>query len=332
MRVLFIGGTGVISSACSQLAIERGIDLYLLNRGESPRPVPDGARVIRADIRDVTATRNALAGKTFDAVVDWIAYTPDQVQNDIDLFRDRTAQYIFISSASVYQTPPASLPVTESTPLDNPYWLYSRNKIACENLLTHAYRETKFPATIVRPSHTYDRTKPPIPGGYTTIDRMRKQHQVIVHGDGTSLWTLTHHVDFAKAFVGLLGNSHAIGDAFHITSDEILTWNQIFEIFAHAIGVEPRIVHVPSDYIAAFDPEFGAGLVGDKAHSMIFDNSKIKRVVPGFVATIPFAQGAREIIDWFNADPARQVSDNRLNQLFDRIIAALESTLPTANR
>jgi nucleoside-diphosphate-sugar epimerase len=250
------------------------------------------------------------------------------VQNDINLFRDRTAQYVFISSASVYQTPPASLPVTESTPLDNPYWLYSRNKIACENLLTHAYRETKFPATIVRPSHTYDRTKPPVPGGYTTIDRMRKQQQVIVHGDGTSLWTLTHHVDFAKAFIGLLGNNHAIGDAFHITSDEILTWNQIFEIFAHTLGVEPRIVHVPSDYIAAFDPEFGAGLVGDKAHSMIFDNSKVKRVVPGFVATIPFAQGAREIIDWFNADPARQISDSRFNQLFDRIIAAFESSLP----
>jgi nucleoside-diphosphate-sugar epimerase len=276
----------------------------------------------------VEAVKSVLAGHVFDVVVDWIGFTPEQVQVDIEFFRGCTGQYIFISSASAYQTPPASLPVTESTVLDNPYWDYSRAKIACENLLVQAYRETKFPVTIVRPSHTYDQTMLPVHGGYTVIDRMRKGKKVIVHGDGTSLWVLTHHADFAKGFVGLLGNPHAIGEAFHITSDETLTWNQIYEILADAAGVQARLVHVPSECIAAYDPEWGAGLLGDKAHSMIFDNTKIKRVVPGFNATIPFSQGAREILAWFDADPSRQVVDDKLDRLMDRIISAYESILP----
>ncbi len=328
MKVLFIGGTGIISSACSQLAVERGIELYLFNRGESKRPMPDGARILRGDIRDVESTRNALAGHEFDVVVDWIAYTPDQVQRDLELFRGHTGQYIFISSASAYQTPPATLPVTESTPLDNPFWSYSRDKIACETRLVQAYRDIKFPMTIVRPSHTYDRTMLPLHGGYTMIDRMRKGKKVVVHGDGTSLWVLTHHRDFAKGFVGLLGSAHAIGDSFHITSDEILTWNQIYEILARAAGVEPHLVHIPSECIDAFDPEWGADLLGDKAHSMIFDNTKIKRVVPGFSATIPFSQGAKEILEWHAADSARQVVDAKLDRLLDHLIAAYESILP----
>ncbi len=328
MQVLFIGGTGAISSACSQLAVERGIELYLFNRGKTVRPVPAGAHVIHGDIRDVESAKSALAGHVFDAVVDWVGFTPEQVQTDIELFRDRTGQYIFISSASVYQTPPANLPVTESTPLDNPYWDYSRAKIACENLLTQTYRERKFPATIVRPSHTYDRTMLPLHGGYTMIDRMRQGKKVIVPGDGTSLWTLTHHRDFAKGFVGLLGNVHAIGDAFHITSDEILTWNQIYQIIAHAAGAPAHIVHVASDYIAACDPAWGVNLLGDKAHSMIFDNTKIKRVVPDFVATIPFSQGAQEILAWFDADAARRDVDKKFDQVLDTIIAAYESTIP----
>jgi nucleoside-diphosphate-sugar epimerase len=332
MQVLFIGGTGIISSACSQLAIERGITLHLFNRGESKRPAPSGAHVIHGDIRNIESARDALAGYAFDAVVDWIGFTPEQVQTDIELFRDRTRQYIFISSASAYQTPPATLPVTEATILDNPYWDYSRAKIACENLLVQAYREFKFPMTIVRPSHTYDRTMLPLHGGYTMVDRMRKGKKVIVPGDGTSLWTLTHHRDFAKGFVGLLGNNHAIGDAFHITSDEILTWNQIYQIIANAAGAQPHIVHVASDYIAAYDHRWGVGLIGDKTHSMIFDNTKIKRVVPDFRATIPFAEGAKEILAWFDADPARRVVNTEFDQTLDKIITSYESTLPNAKR
>ena len=330
MKVLFIGGTGIISSACAQLALERGIEVYLFNRGQTTRrPVAAGAHVIQGDIRDKEVARCLLQGQTFDVVADFVAYAPEHVQSDIDLFRGRTGQYIFISSASAYQKPPLSLPITESTPLYNPIWEYSRNKIACEDLLMQAYRQSGFPITIVRPSHTYDRTSVPVQGGYTVIDRMRKGKKIIIHGDGTSLWVLTHHRDLAKAFVGLLGNPHAIGEAFHITSDEVLTWNQIHTILARAAGVEARIVHVPSDYIAAFDARWGVSLLGDKTHSLIFDNTKIKRAVPGFVATIPFAQGADEILTWYDADPSRQVVDLAFDVLSDRIIAAYESAWPT---
>jgi nucleoside-diphosphate-sugar epimerase len=329
MKVLFIGGTGVISSACSRLAVSRGIDLYLLNRGQTARPI-EGARMLHGDIRDRASVERALGDATFDVIVNWISFIPEHVEADIELFRDRTGQYIFISSASAYQKPLSSLPITESTPLDNPFWAYSRAKASCEERLMRAYREQGFPITVVRPSHTYDRTKVPLLGHYTDIDRMRKGKKVIVHGDGTSLWVLTHHEDFAKGFAGLLGNPRAIGHAFHITSDEVLTWNQIYTILAHAAGAEPQIVHVPSDLIAAFDPELGAGLLGDKAHSVIFDNSKIKRLVPDFAATIPFSQGAREIVAWFDADPARQVVDEQVDDLIDKIIAAYEAMLPVA--
>ena len=330
MKALFIGGTGVISSACSQLAIDRGIELYLLNRGATQRPIPAGAHVLHADVGDRTAVAAALDGLTFDAVVNWITFTPEQAQAGIELFRGRTEQYIFISSASVYQTPPASLPVTESTPLDNPYWDYSQAKIACELRFMQAYREEKFPITIVRPSHTYDRTKLPVQGGYTVIDRMRRGKPVVVHGDGSSLWVLTHHTDFAKGFVPLLGNPHASGEAVHITSDELLTWNQIFQTLGRAAGVEPQLVHVPSDFIAAFDPVWGPSLLGDKSHSMIFDNTKIKRLAPGFTATIPFARGVEEILAWYDADPGRQRVDPAFDVLLDRIIAAYESAWPRA--
>jgi nucleoside-diphosphate-sugar epimerase len=320
MKVLFIGGTGIISSACSPLAIERSFELFLFNRGQSHRPIPAGAQVIQGDIRDSDFTQKALGKLDFDVVVDWIAFKTQDIERDIALFRGRVGQYIFISSASAYQKPPAHLPVSESTPLDNPFWEYSRNKAACEEHLVQAYRQQKFPMTIVRPSHTYDKTLLPTHGGYTMIDRMRKGKQVIVHGDGTSLWTLTHHKDFSKGFVGLFGNPQAIGQAFHITSDEWLTWNQIHEILARAARCEARLVHVPSEVIAAYDPEWGAGLLGDKAHSMIFDNSKIKRLVPDFICTIPFARGAEEIIDWYDADPARRVVDPAVDSLVDRII------------
>jgi len=305
------------------------MELYVLNRGQTSRPVPQGVHLLRGDIRDPGSVRDALGDTTFDVVVDWIAFTPEHAEVDIDLFLGCTGQYVFISSASAYQTPPARLPVTESTPLDNPYWDYSRAKIACEDRLIRAYRDQRFPITIVRPSHTYDRTKLPVHAGYTAIDRMRRGKQVIVHGDGTSLWVLTHHRDFAKGFVGLLGNQHAIGEVFHITSDELLTWNQIFEILARAAGVEARIVHVPSEFIAAFDPVWGAGLLGDKSHSMIFDNSKIKSVVPDFAAAIPYSWGAREQLAWYDADPARQMVDEELDRLMDEIIKAYESAWPS---
>jgi nucleoside-diphosphate-sugar epimerase len=329
MKILFIGGTGVISSACAQLALERGHDLYLLNRGQTTkRPAPEGARVLHGDIRDRDSARAALGAHTFDVVVDWIAFTTEHIETDLAVFRGRTRQYVFISSASVYQTPPASVPITESTPLDNPVWLYSRNKIACEERLMRAYREEKFPMTVVRPSHTYDKTLNPIHGGYTMLDRMRQGQPVIVHGDGTSLWTMTHHKDFAKGFVGLLGHNRATGDTFHITSDEVLTWNQIYWLMGRAAGVEPQLVHVPSDLIAAYDREWGDGLLGDKAHSMIFDNAKIKRLVPDYVAAIPFAQGAQEIVAWYDSDPANRVVDEQLNQTIDRILAAYASAWP----
>jgi nucleoside-diphosphate-sugar epimerase len=330
MKILFIGGTGIISSACVQLALERGHELYLLNRGQTTkRPVPQGAHVLHGDIRDRASAHAALGVHTFDAVVDWIAFTTEHVELDLDLFRDRTGQYVFISSASVYQTPPGNVPVVESTPLDNPVWLYSRNKIACEERLLRAYREEKFPMTVVRPSHTYDKTLCPIHGGYTMIDRMRKGRPVIVHGDGTSLWTMTHHQDFAKGFVGLLGQNRAVGDTFHITSDEWLTWDQIYLLMARAAGVElPKLVHAPSELIAAYDRDWGDGLLGDKAHSMIFDNSKIKRLVPDYVAAIPFAQGAKEIVAWFDSDPANRAVDEKLNQTIDRILAAYAQAWP----
>ncbi len=330
MKVLFIGGTGIISSACAELAVESGLELYLLNRGNLPRPMPAGAHQLIGDIRDADSVRRALGEHQFDAVVQWIAFTTPQIELDIELFRDRTQQYLFISSASAYQTPPSSLPATESTLLDNPYWQYSRDKIACEERLVAAYREEKFPCTIVRPSHTYDRTLLPMDGGYTVVNRMRQGRKVIVHGDGSSLWTLTHHRDFAVGLIGLLGNSHAIGEAFHITSDESLSWDQIFHIVAKAAGTEANIVHIPSDFINAFDPEWGAGLLGDKTNSMIFDNSKIKRVVPAFNAVIPFSRGAEEVMAWYDADPARQQVDAEFDQMLDKIIAAYESGWPKA--
>jgi len=323
LRVLFIGGSGVISSACSRLAAARGIDLTVLNRGSTRlRPLPPEATVLRGDIRDPASAREALGGREFDAVVDWVAFTPEHVRADIELFRGRTAQYVFISSASAYQTPPSRVPVTESTPLRNPFWQYSRDKIACEDLLVAAYREEGFPATIVRPSHTYDKTLVPLDGRWTALARMRAGKEIVVHGDGTSLWTLTHHEDFAAGFVPLLGHPRTLGEAFHITSDDVLTWNQIAEALAAAAGVTARIVHVPSDAIAAADPGWGAGLLGDKAHSLTFDNSKLRGVVPGYRAVIPFEQGAREIVAWHDEDPARQQVDERLDAVMDKLVAA----------
>ncbi|MBI1334108.1 MAG: NAD-dependent epimerase/dehydratase family protein [Armatimonadetes bacterium] len=320
MKVLFIGGTGIISSGCAPLALDRGIDLYFLNRGKSTRDTPEDAKQIFGDVRDPKSMEEALANMTFDVVVNWIAFTPDHIRQDIEMFAGKVSQYVFISSASAYQTPPSTLPVTESTILDNPFWEYSRNKIACEEMLVEAYRNMKFPITIVRPSHTYDQRLLPFDHGWTVVGRMRKGKPVVVHGDGTSLWVLTHHKDFAKGFVPLLGNSHAIGEAYHITSDELLNWNQIYDIVAAAAGTTARKVHIASETLAAHDPNWGPGLLGDKANSMIFDNTKIKRTAPDFVCTYPFARGAEEIIGWYDADPARQVINAEKDALQDKLV------------
>jgi nucleoside-diphosphate-sugar epimerase len=322
LRVLFIGGSGIISSACSRVAVDSGIDLVVLNRGTSTiRPLPPQVTTLRADIREPTAILEKIKDLDFDAVVDWVTFTPQQVQVDIDLFNGRTRQYVFISSASAYQTPPARLPLTESTPLRNPYLQYSRDKIACEDVLVTAYRERGFPATIIRPSHTYDKTLVPFDGGWTVLGRMLAGKPVIVPGDGTSLWTLTHHEDFARAFVPLLGHQRTLGEAIHITSDDVLTWNQIAETLAAALGVTAHLVHVPSDAIATADPGWGAVLLGDKAHSLVFDNTKVRSLVPGWYAKIPFERGAREIVDWYRADPARQVTDAALDAVMDKLAA-----------
>jgi nucleoside-diphosphate-sugar epimerase len=323
ISLLFIGGTGVISAAAAELAVALGHRVTLLNRGKSAeRPAPDGAEVLQADVRDPDAVRQVLQGREFDAVADFISFTPGQAAAGIELFRGRTGQYVFISSASAYQKPPARLPIVESTPLRNPYWQYSRDKIACEDILLQAYRDEGFPVTIVRPSHTYDRTKVPLLGGWTDIHRMREGLPVLVHGDGTSLWTLTHSRDFAKAFVGLLGRPEAVGESYTITSDEFLPWDEVYRQLALAAEVpSPHLVHVASETIAAADPLRGPWLLGDKAHSVVFDNSKIKALVPTFTATIPFSQGAREVVQWYDRNPELQDVDAGFMQLSDRLAA-----------
>jgi nucleoside-diphosphate-sugar epimerase len=326
MKALFIGGTGNISTPVSRLALEKGVNLYHLNRGN--RQSIKGVTNLIADINDIEKVRKVLENQAWDVVVNWIAYNPEDIQRDIELFSGSARQYIFISSASAYQKPPVNHIVTESTPLRNPVWEYSRNKIACEDLLVRLYREQGFPMTIVRPSHTYYSVIPVSFGGsagFTVIDRMRKGIPVVVHGDGTSLWTLTHANDFAKGFLGLMDNQHAIGESFHITSDEVLTWNQIYETVAWAAGGVAKIVHVPSEIISDYAenngyPSVRGTLLGDKSHCAIFDNSKIKRFVPGFVASIPFSEGIKQTLDWFDAEPSRKVINEETNRFLDGLI------------
>jgi nucleoside-diphosphate-sugar epimerase len=324
MKALFIGGTGNISVSVSKLAIQHGIDLYLLNRGLRHATI-EGAKTITADMTRPEQVRTALGDQRFDVVVDWVAYTEPDVERDLGLFRGRCGQYVFISSASAYQKPLTHPIITESTPLANPFWQYSRDKIACEERLMRAYREEGFPVTVVRPSHTYDTVIPVAVGNwdsYVVPQRMLQGKPIVVHGDGTSLWTLTHAEDFAKGFVGLLGHPQAIGHAVHITSDFVLTWNQIYQQIGDALGVQPKMVHIPSDVIAGVDAETGAGLLGDKMWCVLFDNSKIKRLVPGYVATMPFHEGIRRTLGWFQADPVRMHVPPEHDDRIERILAA----------
>ncbi|HUI82147.1 MAG TPA: SDR family oxidoreductase [Bryobacteraceae bacterium] len=329
MRILFIGGTGIISTASTQLAAERGMDLTLLNRGRRSADLPAGVKSLTVDIEDAACAARELNRLSFDAVVNWIAFRPADIERDLDLFRGRTRQYIFISSASAYQKPATEYRITESTPLANPYWEYSRNKIACEERLMRAYREEGFPMTIVRPSHTYGDTYIPLAlnshaNSYTVIDRMRRGKKVIVPGDGSSLWVVTHNSDFAKGLAGLLGNEQAIGHAFHITSDEAMSWDQIYRVAGAAAGAEPVIVHMSSDLIAACWPDSLGGLIGDKSVSVVFDNSKIKRAVPGYCATVPYREGIRRTLAWFDADPKRRQIDEETDARMDQLIDAYE--------
>ena len=323
MKVLFIGGTGIISSAVSMLAVERGIELYHYNRGKSHRKI-EGVKNIYGDIRNVKKTKEKLKNYYFDVVVNWISFVPEHVLADIEIFSRITDQYIFISSASAYEKPISKLPITEETPLVNPFWQYSRDKAECERILIEAFRVKNFPVTIVRPSHTYDNTLIPNDWGYTILDRMIKGKKTIIHGDGTSLWVLTHNTDFAVGFVGLFGKKQAIGEAFHITSDELLTWNLIYKMMADELGVGLKAVHIPSDFIARYNPEHGAGLLGDKSHSVIFDNSKIKKLVLEFQCKIPFSEGVKEIIAWYKNNPDWQVVNEEINKSIEEIIAAYE--------
>ena len=335
MKLLFIGGTGLISSACSELAVQRGHELFILNRSVSKKyPLPKGAIHLIGDIHaDTAGLSTLLAGHRFDAVVDWIAFTADDIERDISLFRGRTDQFVFISSASAYQKPPRHYLITEETPLENPFWGYSRNKIACEERLMKAYHEENFPVTIVRPSHTYGPSQIPLSveswlHPWTVIDRMKRGQKVIVPGDGTSLWVLTWNADFAKGLVGLLGKEKAIGEAFQITSDEVLSWDQIHLEVYQALGLEPNVIHIPSDFIARFDDDARGSLIGDKSNSVVFDNSKIKRFVPDFHCEVNWAEGVRRSLTWFDAHPEFQTIDVKMNSLWDRMIAAYGTALP----
>ena len=322
MKVLFIGGTGFISTAVSRMALERGIDLYHLNRGKRQEAMP-GVKPLIADFHNTEEALKVLEGLEFDVIVNWIAYKAEDVKRDIKLFKGRCKQYLFISSASAYQKPVTDYLITESTPLANPYWQYSRDKIAAEDVLMQAYRETGFPVTIVRPSLTYDPQFPIAIGGwgcYTLADRMLRGKPIIVHGDGSSLFVVTHAEDFAKGFLGLFANYASLGHAFHITSDEVLTWNQIYETLADALGVKATIVHMSSDFICQVLPHMEGNLIGDKTWSVVFDNSKIKRFVPDFKATIPFREGIRRTLAWFNTDEHRKRIDPKVNDEMDLLL------------
>jgi nucleoside-diphosphate-sugar epimerase len=334
VKVLFIGGTGLISSACAALAVDRGLDLFLLNRGRRPAGAGRATHLV-ADHHDEASVARAMDGHRFDAVVDWIAFTPDDIERDLRLFRDRTDQFVFISSASAYQKPLGHWLIREDTPLVNPFWDYSRGKIACEERLMASCRDEGFPVTIVRPSLTYGDTQVPLAVNswerpFTAIARMRAGKPLIVPGDGTSLWTITHNSDFAQGFVGILGQAETIGEAFNIMSDEVLTWDEIYRRTAAAAGTQARVVHIASDFIAACLPEMEGSLLGDKAVSAVFDTSKIRRVVPDFDPVVPFADGIARTVAWFDADPARQQVDGEADASWDRLIAAYDRGLASA--
>ena len=333
MRILFIGGTGTISSAITRQLAVSGHELWLLNRGNRQSEVPEGVKQLHADINDEAEVLRLLGDTTFDVVADFIIFTTTQLERDHRLFAGRTRQYVFISSASAYHKPSRGYVITEGTTLANPHWQYSRDKIACEELLMKWYREEGFPVTIVRPSHTYCERGVPTSvhgpkGSWQVLQRMLDGKPVLVHGDGSSLWTMTWNEDFARGFIGLLGNPHAIGEAFQIMSDESLTWNQIYNAVGAALGVKPRLYHVSSDFLAAVAPaeyDLEGNLTGDKAVTVVFDCTKLKRAVPGFQATVRFDEGVRRCVAYLLSHPECQVPDPEFDQWCDRVVEVLES-------
>lgn len=331
MKVLFIGGTGTISSAISRQLAERGDELYLLNRGSRNHELPDTVKIIKADIGDEADVAAKLEGMSFDVVCDFIGFVPSQLERDYRLFNGKTKQFMYISSASAYHKPVREYRITEATALANPYWEYSRNKIACEEYLMKMYRENGFPITIIRPSHTYCERSVPVgvhgdKGSFQVLKRMMEGKPVIIHGDGTSLWTITYNEDFAKAFIGLMGNPHAIGEAFQITSDESVTWNQIHQMIADCLGVPFKPYYVASDFLNAVSHyDFEGGLIGDKANSVVFDNTKLKRAVPGFQATIRAEEGIRKAVTYMLEHAECQEEDPEFDAWCDKVIEKLEA-------
>ncbi|MFT7560599.1 MAG: nucleoside-diphosphate-sugar epimerase [Flavobacteriales bacterium] len=322
MKILFIGGTGNISMASSKRLLAAGHDLWLLTRTGACAELP-AARCLKADINDASAIEHLLCGHEWDVVVNWIAFTADDITRDVALFSGSTQQYVFISSASCYQNPSDEVWIREGRRLDNPYWEYSQNKILAEQALMQAYEQSGFPATIVRPSLTYERVIPLSLGAfneYTTVARIKAGKEIVVPGDGNALWTLTHSQDFAQGICGLLGNRQAIGEDFHITSDEFLSWNQIYSITAEVLGCEARIVHVTSDTICALEPRYRGTLLGDKSHSALFDNRKIKLYVPEFAAKISYRDGIRSTLAWFEEDQDRQRVDIQTDAFIEQLI------------
>lgn len=333
MKALFIGGTGTISTAITKQLAKTDWELYLINRGSRNETLPDNIRIIKADINNEAEVAELIKDLEFDVVADFIAFKPDQLERDYRLFAGKTKQFLFISSASAYQTPLSDYRITEGTPLSNPYWEYSRNKIACEEYLTKQYRDHGFPITIVRPSHTYDERSIPLgvhgsKGSWQVAKRMLENKPVLIHGDGTALWTMTHNSDFAKGFIGLMGNIHAIGESVHITSDETVTWNQIYGAIADALGVKLQAVHVSSEFLdACSSMDYRGGLLGDKANSVVFDNGKLKRLVPDFVATTRLDQGIRQTVEYILAHPEHQIEDLEFDQWCDKVIQELEAAV-----
>ncbi len=335
MKALFIGGTGTISTQISKKLIEEGHELYLVNRGNRNDCLPEGGKYLICDVNDEAKLAGMIKDEEFDVVADFIAFEPEQLERDYRLFQGKTKQFVFISSASAYQKPLANYRITEGTPLVNPYWEYSRNKIACEDYLMRQYREDGFPVTIVRPSHTYNERAIPMAvhgakGSWQVAKRMMEGKKVIVHGDGTTLWTMTNSKDFANAFVGLMGNVRALGETVQITSDESLTWDQIYQSVANALGVECKLVHASSEFLSACDDkgyDFNGSLIGDKTHTVVFDNTKLKSLVPEFVATIRFDQGVREVVEYVLAHPEFQEEDPEFDEWCDKVIAALDEAV-----
>lgn len=331
MKVLFIGGTGTISMAITRLLARRGDEVYLLNRGNRNGDLPQNVKIIKCDISDEENAAKLISGMSFDCVGEFIGFVPSQLERDYRLFKDKTKQFIYISSASAYQKPPRGYVITEETPLENPYWEYSRNKIACEKYLMERYQKDGFPVTIVRPSHTYDERSVPLGahgngGSWQVVKRIKDGKPVIIHGDGSSLWTITHNSDFANGFVGLIGNSAAIGEAFHITSDESVSWNEIYSAVADALGVRLNPYYVSSQTLAELGKKYDyvGGLIGDKANSVVFDNSKLKKLVPNFKAEISAKEGIKQTVEYILEHPEYQTEDPEFDEWCDRVIAALE--------